>query len=274
MLTKNFVIFKSIHSTQFTMNINQHPITPPPHPIPLNQMARLMLTKNIDKLRQEVVEHIAADSIVQGIYWDDEAYKGCFIGCLAHSNDPVINEITYGLPIMVQRIAESIFEGLPADKAKTFFSTLPDAISCNGKDLTKVGWQFLAIELRSLPEQPDNINAVIDPVIAGMDLLAEGKHWFEAANAAANADAASYAARAAVHAADAAAYAANAASYAARAAARAAAYAAHAADTADAAVNARFVDSIRLRQCDLLLRLISEAPVMENEIAAELEGKQ
>ena len=237
-------------------------------------MTELMLTKNTNKLRQEVAKHVAADSIIQGTYWDSENSRGCFIGCLAHSNRSEINETNYGLPTMVQRIAESIFEGLAADEAKKFFAALPDAVACDGKDLSKVGWQFLAAELRSLPEQPDNINAVIDPVIAGMDLLAEGKHWFEAANAAANADAASYAARAAAHAADAAAYAANAASYAARAAARAAAYAAHAADTADAAVNARFVDGIRLRQCDLLLRLISEAPVMENEISAELEGKQ
>ena len=190
----------------------------------------MTLTKNTDKLRQEVAAHVAADSIVQGTYWNIATNKGCFIGCLAKSDDPTINEITYGLPVMVQRIAESIFEALPADEAKAFFAALPDAVACDGKDLTMVGWQFLAAELRSLPEQPTEIQAVIDPVIAGMDLLASGQEWpADAADAAADA----------------------------------AAWAADAADAADAAAWAAD-DAVRLRQRDLLLRLISEAPVVEN----------
>ena len=209
----------------------------------------MTLTKNTDKLRQEVAAHVAADSIVQGIYWDEEVNRGCFIGCLAKSDDPTINEATYGLPVMVQRIAESIFEALPADEAKAFFAALPDAVACDGKDLTKVGWQFLAAELRSLPTQPAEVQAVIDPVIAGMDLLASGQEWSAAEAAARAAAARAAAARAAEAAAEAAA---------ARAAVRAAAvWAAEAAEAAGAAV--------RLRQRDLLLRLIAEAPVVENQ---------
>jgi len=223
-------------------------------------MTDLMLTRNTDKLRQEVAAHVAADSIVQGTYWNTEDSKGCFIGCLAKADDPAINETAYGLPVMVQRIAENIFEALPADEAKAFFAALPDAVSCDGKDLSKVGWQFLAAELRSLPEQPANIQAVIDPVIAGMDLLASGQKWADAAAAAANA-------AAIVAAADAA--------WVARAAAAwAAAWAADAATDADAAWSAAAwsaawaaadADRVaRLRQRDLLLlRLISEAPVVE-----------
>ena len=134
---------------------------------------------------------------------------------------------------MLQRIAENIFEALPADEAKTFFAALPDAVGCDGKDLSRVGWQFLAAELRSLPPQPADIQEVIDPVIAGMDRLANGQDWpaataYAAAKAAANAANAAYAA------------------------AHAAAHAAHAARAARAVV--------RLRQRDLLLQLISEAP--------------
>ena len=269
-------------------------------------MTDLMLTKNTDKLRQEVAAHVAADSIVQGIYWDTENNKGCFIGCLAKSNDPAINEVTYGLPKMVQLIAEDIFEALPIEEAKAFFAALPAAVSCDGKDLSRVGWQFLAAELRSLPEQPVNIQAVIDPVIAGMDLLASGQKWAAAACAAARADAACAAARADAAAASRAAWAASradaacaaaradaaaaawaaAASRAAWAAARAAADAAWAADAARADADADAADAAwaaaaaarvaaaaaarvaaayaaRLRQRDLLLRLISEAPVVE-----------
>jgi len=219
----------------------QHTITPSDKQV--QQWTDLMLTQNTDKLRQEVAAHVAADSIVQGIYWDTKNNKGCFIGCLAKSNDPAINEVTYGLPKMVQLIAEDIFEALPIEEAKAFFAALPAAVSCNGKDLSRVGWQFLAAELRSLPEQPVNIQAVIDPVIAGMDLLASGQKW------AAAADAACAAARAA---------AADAACAAAWAAAADAACAA-----ADAAAGARAAADARLRQRDLLLQLISEAPVME-----------
>ena len=153
---------------------------------------KLMLTKNTDKLRSEVAAHVAADSVVQGNYWDAENHKGCFIGCLAKGNYPTISEAEYGLPVMVQRIAESIFEGLAPDEAKAFFAALPDAVSCDGKDLSKVGWQFLAAELRALPAQSAEIQSVIDPVIAGMDLLASGQEWAAgawAADAAARADA-------------------------------------------------------------------------------------
>lgn len=217
----------------------------------------IILTKNTDKLRQEVAAHVAADSIVQGIYWDAEYKRGCFIGCLGRSQDPTINEVTYGLPVMVQRIAESIFESLPANEAKAFFATLPDAVGCDGKDLTRVGWQFLAAELRSLPEQPAEIQSVIDPVIVGMDLLASGQEWTAARAAAADAALAWAAAWAAG---DAAWAAGDAAAAAARAAGNAAWDAARAARDAAAAA----VAAARLRQRDLLLRLIAESPVVEN----------
>ncbi len=197
----------------------------------------IMLTKNTDQLRQRVAAHVAADSIAQGIYWDEGSKRGCFIGCLAHSDDPGINEQTYGLPVMVQRIAESIFEALPDDEAKAFFAALPDAVNCDGKDLSKVGWQFLAAELRALPAQTAEIQVVIDPVIAGMDLLASGQEWADA-DARAAADAAYAAADAAYAVAHAAAWAvARAAAWAvARADARADARAAYAAADAVYAV--------------------------------------
>jgi len=210
-----------------------------------------------------VAAHVAADSIMQGTYWDAVSKSGCFIGCLAHEDNPAFNETAYGLPVMVQRIAENIFEALPADEAKKFFAALPSAVNCDGKNLTNVGWQFLAAELRSLPKQPAKIQAVIDPVITGMDLLASGQEWAAAAaarvvaygaNAAADSAAAAAAAAAAARAA---AYGADA--YAARAAARAANAAAAAYAAAVYGVDA----DARLSQRDLLLRLISEAPVVE-----------
>jgi hypothetical protein len=234
-----------------------------------------MLSINTDTLRAEVAAHIAADAVVQGRYWKDG--KGCFIGCLAHSRDATVLGDRFGLPLPLVRICEGIFEALPADEAKSFFAAVPDAVGVDGKDLSRVHWAFLAEELRALPEVPPEVQAVIDPVIAGMDLLASGQKWpaaAYAARAAADAADAAYAAQAAyaadaaadaAHAAraayaDAAAYAARAshaaaaaADAAARAAARAAAYAADAARAAYAAV--------RRRQRDTILRLIAAAPL-------------
>ncbi len=247
-----------------------------------------LLTRNTALLRQEVAAHVAADQVVQQTYWDAEKQRGCFIGCLTHSSDPQIAEERYGLPIMVQRIAESVFERLPSGEAPAFFAALPDAVQCDGKDLTKVGWQFLAAELRSLPPQSDEIQAVIDPVIAGIDRLASGMACDMAAvNAAAKAaakaagwaaQAAEWAALAAERAAQAAERAAQAAGWGALAverAAKAAGWTAGAAAKAAAKAAADVAETATLavlaaeaaeaavfqRQRDLLLRLISEAEV-------------
>ena len=224
-----------------------------------------MTTRNTDRLRREVAAHVAADMITQGVYWDEDTQQGCFIGCLARSNDPADNEAEYGLPIMLQRIAEDIFEALPADEAKAFFASLPDAVGCDGKDLSRVGWQFLAAELQSLPPQTTDNQAVIDPVITGLDLLAAGQDWphAQAAHAARAAYAAAASAASAAYAASAAAYAANAHDYAVNGnayAVNAVAYAANATHAAAHAAAHAARSSARLRQRDLLLQLISEAP--------------
>jgi hypothetical protein len=183
-----------------------------------------ILTINHAKLASEVAKHIAADAVVQGEYWNGT--HGCFIGCLAHSSNASFLEREYGLPEPLVRICENIFEELAPDHAKAFFAAIPDAVGRDGKDLSRVHWAFLASELRALPKVPDDIQAVIDPVISGMDLLAAGGKWSADA---ARADAiAAYAARAAADAARAAAIAAYAAADA-YAAARAAADAARAA---------------------------------------------
>jgi hypothetical protein len=134
-----------------------------------------MITKNTQQLAQEVKKHIDADSVTQGYYWEDG--KGCFIGCLAHGNDVQQLSVTYGLPSALARICEAIFEGLSPEDAKQFFADFPDAIGYDGKNLSLVRWQFLEDVLRNLPPQKPEIQSVIDPVIAGIGLLAKGEKW-------------------------------------------------------------------------------------------------
>ena len=214
----------------------------------------MTLTKNTEILRAEVAAHIAADALVRGAYWKPSENavggQGCFISCLTHSSDPTPAFERFGLPVAVLRIAENIYEDLPDDEGTAFFAALPDAVGRDGKDLSRVHWGFLAAELRAMPQTTDAAQAVIDPVIDGMDLFFSGQQWPDA-RAAADAAYAAYAA-ADAYAAYAAAYAARAAAYAARAAAYDAAYAARAAYAAYAAYG-------RNRQRDTLLALIAAA---------------
>lgn len=182
-------------------------------------------------VRAQVDAHTAADEIVQGVYWEDG--KGCFIGCLAHSSsDDKVQELT-GFPLMLTRIAESIFEGLDNAAAKAF----PQAVIAAplvGADLSLVPWQFLHwCVTDALHQYADPATqAACAPAVQVLSDKARGVP-VAARAARATADAAADAAGAA---AGGAAYAADAAD-AARAAARAAAYAAAAgaADAADAA---------------------------------------
>jgi hypothetical protein len=245
----------------------------------------MTLTKNTEILRAEVAAHIRADALVRGSYWKPSENavggQGCFISCLTHSSNPTPAFERFGLPVAVLRIAENIYEDLPDDEGTAFFAALPDAVGRDGKDLSRVHWGFLAAELRAMPQTTDAAQAVIDPVIDGMDLLFSGQQW-TAARAAASAAAraatafsaeayaeasadiyAAFSAEASAAAfsaeASAAAFSANAARAAARAATaaadsvNAATYAAYAAKADEAAGRAR------LRQRDTLLALIAAA---------------
>ena len=60
---------------------------------------------------------------------------------------------------------------------------LPELDAARGKDLSRVGWMFLADMLREMPEESDRTRALVDPVIAGMDRLAAGEDWQDARQA-------------------------------------------------------------------------------------------
>jgi len=233
-----------------------------------------MLTKNFHQLQAKVQRHVIAAHVKQG------SDKTGVIGCLAGGkNDPEFIEREYGIPLAVSRIAELIFvEGLPPGEAAAFFAALPDAVDSDGKDLSRVCWQFLAAELRALPAVSAEAQAVVAPVIAGLDRLANGLGWpaheAESASKAAAASAAVWAAACAdwayaVASAAAAAAAAAAVYVAADDAACAVWVAAYAADATALAGGATALaggDPIlaRRRQRDTLLKLIKEAPMETN----------
>lgn len=128
-----------------------------------------LLTKNAERFKQETDKHIKADQVEAG------SYTSCFIGCHAnYKDDPKFIEYTYGIPLMVTRIAESIFERLSLRLHYTevdFFREFA-AVFEDDKDLTRVPWKLLVLELKTLEQTPE-----VATVVQGLNKLASGTHW-------------------------------------------------------------------------------------------------
>lgn len=84
--------------------------------------------------------HADADEIIQCQYWENG--KGCAVGCTIHSDDHAEYEPRFGIPQMLARLEDCIFEGLPNGAAKNWPIRFMTAIN-PGSDLSLVGWQFL-----------------------------------------------------------------------------------------------------------------------------------
>lgn len=186
------------------------------------------------KYINRVKAHYKADEIVQGIYWENG--KGCAVGCTIENDGGLNNdwhgryEKALGVPRVLARLEDRIFEGLTNGEAKEFPLRFVKAINV-GADLSLVFYKFMYWLLVDPKEgviqyaRPDGRKAIQDIAdlferkINGEDV--DFERWMKARRAAA----AAYAAYADAYAdAAAAAYAAAAAAaYAAAAAAAAAA---------------------------------------------------
>ena len=88
----------------------------------------------------QLAVHRAADAIEKGKYW--EGGKGCAVGCTIYSGNHAEYESRFGIPQMLARLEDCIFEGLPNDKAVDWPTRFMSAIK-PGADLSLVGWKFL-----------------------------------------------------------------------------------------------------------------------------------
>ena len=84
--------------------------------------------------------HAKSDEIVKGQYW--KAGKGCAVGCTIHGSNHALYESYFGVPQMLARLEDCIFEGLPNAEARKWPMRFMWAIQ-PGADLSRVGWQFL-----------------------------------------------------------------------------------------------------------------------------------
>src|SRR6185437_702181 len=199
--------------------------------------------------------HADADEIVQGQYWENG--KGCDTGCSFHSDDHGEWPRQLGIPIIIGKLRDRIFEGLPNAEAKLFPLACSKATPV-GVDLENV-WRKLMIwllvdETEGVIKYAKNedgrkaIQNIADAFERSLATEVSRDEWWELRKTARSAADAAYAAAYAAaydaaYAAAAAAAAAADAAYAAADAAYAAAYAAYAAaaaaaDAADAAAAA------------------------------------
>ena len=195
------------------------------------------------KYLARVEAHRKADEIVQGYYWQNG--KGCAVGCTVHSSSHAAFETELGIPRVLARLEDQIFEGIDNATAKEWPEQFLSAPAV-GADLSMI-WPRFALWLLSNPDGPVVLavakSAAVKAEVEGVAALyqewvstcakpAKARWTSASAAASASADAAAYAA---AYAADAAADAYAAAAYAADAAADAAAAYAVASAYADAA---------------------------------------
>ena len=172
-----------------------------------------------DKYLARVQVHYDADEIIQGQYWDGG--KGCAVGCTLHSDNHSAYETELGIPRVLARLEDGIFEGLPNDIAKEFplrFLNAPKV----GSDLSLVFPKFMhwllvdeehgIIRFSSNKKVTQDVADLYERKISGENIhvnewLSVRKNASDAASAAASA--AAYAAASAASAADAYAYAAR-----------------------------------------------------------------
>jgi len=87
----------------------------------------------------QLADHASADEIVKGQYWEEG--KGCAVGCTIHSNNHTEYEKLFGIPEVLARLEDTIFEGLPNEAAMKWPIKFMSAIE-PGADLSLVGWKF------------------------------------------------------------------------------------------------------------------------------------
>ena len=123
-----------------------------------------------DAILEQLREHAKADELVKGYYW--EKGKGCAVGCTVHGADHSLYESKFGIPQMLARLEDTIFEGLPNGEAKEWPIAFMSAIA-PGADLSLVGWKFLHWLLTDEKVNPGiNHPVVKDAVKQCADVLA------------------------------------------------------------------------------------------------------
>ena len=122
--------------------------------------------------------HAKADDFIKGTYWENG--KGCAVGCTIESGNHIEYETRFGIPQMLARLEDCIFEGLSNGKAKAWPLRFMQAIK-PGADLSTVGWEFQhRLQINNLKfaqkqKMPEDVINAIKLVIDVLEPMAKGK---------------------------------------------------------------------------------------------------
>jgi hypothetical protein len=111
----------------------------------------------------QLAVHRAADELIKGRYWKNG--KGCAVACTLHSSDHAEYETRFGIPRILARLEDRIFEGLPNASAQAWPEQFMGAIR-PGADLTMVWPRFalwlLTEELSRFAKRPKTTAALAE----------------------------------------------------------------------------------------------------------------
>ena len=122
--------------------------------------------------------HAKADDFIKGTYWENG--KGCAVGCTIESGNHIEYETRFGIPQMLARLEDCIFEGLSNGKAKAWPLRFMQAIK-PGADLSTVGGEFQhRLQINNLKfaqkqKMPEDVINAIKLVIDVLEPMAKGK---------------------------------------------------------------------------------------------------
>lgn len=107
-------------------------------------MERFVAYHNDREVKKDILDqlqdHYEHDEIEQGYYWQDG--KGCAIGCTIYSDDHMLYEPCFGIPVALAYIEDELFESLSNEKSKDWPIAFMSAIT-PGQDLSMVSWRLL-----------------------------------------------------------------------------------------------------------------------------------
>jgi hypothetical protein len=98
------------------------------------------------KYVRRIEAHRKADELIQGCTWESNGHqRGCAVGCCFHAYDHSRGPIEIGVPEVLIRLQDAIFEGLSQSEAVLWPTAFLKAIK-PGADLSLV-WPRLAVWL-------------------------------------------------------------------------------------------------------------------------------
>lgn len=125
--------------------------------------SKMLAFHNDPKIKEKYIArvkaHADADEIVKGIYWENG--KGCAVGCTIEGSDHSKYETELGIPEILARLEDGLFEEMSNEDAKKFPLQFLEAIPV-GADLSQVFTKLVIWEWEDKKHGLKNIKEIKD----------------------------------------------------------------------------------------------------------------